>query len=296
MSILVDRDTRVLVQGITGREGSYHTGLMLEYGTNVVAGCSPGRGGQEVHGVPVFDTVQEAVEKEGVEASVVFVPPKFAVDAVYEAADAGLRLIVCITEGIPVLDMMQALRRIKKLRPETRVIGPNCPGIISPGKCNIGIIPGGVFMPGNVGIVSRSGTLTYQIAYNMREAGIGQSTVVGVGGDPFIGTRFVDVVEMFNRDPDTRAVCIIGEIGGSDEEEVAAYIRDYVDMPVVAYVAGRAAPPGKRMGHAGAIVSASSGTAESKIRAFREAGVRVAEAPYEVAYILKGILNGVRLV
>ncbi|NLO90063.1 MAG: succinate--CoA ligase subunit alpha [Clostridia bacterium] len=291
MSILANRETKVLIQGITGREGSHHTELMLQYGTKVVGGTSPGKGGQKVHGIPVFNTVWEAVEETGAEASIIFVPPRFALEALYEAVEAGLRLIICITEGIPVLEMMHAIRKIKILYPDTVLIGPNCPGLINPGECNLGIMPGNVFKPGNVGIISRSGTLTYQIAYNMVEAGIGQSTVIGVGGDPFIGTRFVDLIKMFNEDPKTEALCIIGEIGGTDEEEAAQYIKENVDKPVVAYIAGQTSPPGKRMGHAGAIISGSSGTAQSKIEAFKEAGVEVAKAPYEAAYILKNMLR-----
>jgi succinyl-CoA synthetase alpha subunit len=289
MSILISKKTRVLVQGITGREGSYHTAIMQEYGTNIVAGTAPGKGGQMYNGVPVFNTV-EAAAKEGVDASVVFVPAKYALDAVYEAAEAGIELIVCITEGIPVNDVMMALRRIRELYPHTRIIGPNCPGIISPGKSSLGIMPGHVFNPGNVGVVSRSGTLTYQIAFNMGEENLGQSTVIGIGGDPFIGSNFIDIIKLFEEDPETEGICIIGEIGGSDEEEAAAYIKENISKPVVAYIAGQTAPPGKKMGHAGAIVSASSGTAATKIKAFQEAGVKVARAPYEVPALLREAL------
>lgn len=289
MSIFISSETRVLIQGITGREGSFHLEQMQNYGTNVVAGTSPGKGGRMHNGVPVFETVKEAA-KEGIEASIVFVPSRFAMDAVYEAADAGIKLIVCITEGIPSLDVMLGLRRIMGFYPETRIIGPNCPGIISPGKSSLGIMPGHIFHPGSVGVVSRSGTLTYQVAYNLRQEGFGQSTVIGIGGDPFIGTNFIDVIKLFERDPETEAICVIGEIGGSDEEEAAAYISKNVGKPVVAYIAGQTAPPGKKMGHAGAIVSASSGTAASKIAAFEEAGVRVAKAPYELPGLLKAAL------
>jgi len=290
MSILIDSSTRVLVQGITGREGEYHTRQMMEYGTTVAAGCTPGKGGRVVNGVPVFNTVEEAVRQENVDTSIIFVPPKAAVDALYEAADAGIELIICITEGIPALDMMQALRKIRTFRPATRVLGPNCPGVISPGRCSVSIMPARIFRPGGVGIISRSGTLTYQVAYNMLQAGIGQSTVVGVGGDPFIGLRFIDVLQAFNADDETTAVCIIGEIGGSDEEEAAEYIKESVRKPVIAYVAGQTAPPGKRMGHAGAIVAASTGTAESKIKAFEDAGVPVGKAPYLIAGMLRTLM------
>lgn len=290
MSILISEETRVLVQGITGREGSYHTELMQEYGTNIVAGTSPGKGGQVIYGVPVFDTV-EAAAKEGVDASIVFVPSKFALDAVYEAAEAGIRLIVCITEGIPVNDAMVALRRINYFYPRTRIIGPNCPGIISPGKSSVSIMPGHIFKPGGIGVVSRSGTLTYQVSFNLRERNMGQSSVVGIGGDPFIGSDFVDIIKLFEEDKGTEGICVIGEIGGSDEEEAAAYIKENVSKPVVAYIAGQTAPPGKRMGHAGAIVSASSGTAASKIKAFEEAGVPVAEAPYRIPELMAEALK-----
>ncbi len=290
MGILISRETRVLVQGITGREGSHHTRLMQEYGTNIVAGTSPGKGGQVHNGVPVYDTV-EAAMKEGIDASIVFVPSRYAMDAVYEGAAAGISLMVCITEGIPAHDALLGQRRIREFYPRTRIIGPNCPGIISPGRSSVSIMPGKIFKPGNVGLVSRSGTLTYQIAYNMQEERLGQSTVVGIGGDPFIGTSFVDIIQLFQEDPDTEAMCIIGEIGGADEEEAAAYIKKNITKPVVAYIAGQTAPPGKRMGHAGAIVSASSGTAATKIKAFQEAGVQVAQAPYHIPELLRKALT-----
>jgi len=283
MGILVDRETRVAVQGITGKEGSFHTRLMLQYGTNIVAGSSPGKGGEEVHGVPVYDTLEEGVRREKVEASIVMVPARFAPDALYEAAEAGIKLIVCITEGIPLLDTMVALQRIKVMYPDTKIIGPNSPGIIAPGKTLLGIMPGNIFKGGEVGIISRSGTLTYQIAYELSHAGIGQSTVVGVGGDPLIGMRFIDLMELFNQDPETQALCIIGEIGGRDEEEAAEYLKSKFNKPLVAYVAGQTAPPGKKMGHAGAIASAGEGTAESKNNAFKRGGAITVEAPYQVA-------------
>lgn len=289
MSILISSDTRVLIQGITGREGSFHQEQMQNYGTKVVAGTSPGKGGKIHNGVPVFETVKEAAD-EGIDASIIFVPSRFAMDAVYEAADAGIKLIICITEGIPALDVMIGLRRIKEFYPEARVIGPNCPGIISPGKSSVGIMPGHVYNPGPVGVVSRSGTLTYQVAYNLGQESLGQSSVIGIGGDPFIGTNFVDVIKLFEADSETEAICVIGEIGGSDEEEAAAYIKENVAKPVVAYIAGQTAPPGKKMGHAGAIVSGSSGTAASKIKAFEDAGVKVARAPYELPGLLKAAL------
>ena len=283
MGIFFDNEMKVIVQGITGREGKYHTGLMLQYGTSIVAGCSPGKGGQVVNGVPVYDAVEEAVRYEGANTSIVFVPPGFAVDALHEAAEAGIRLIICITEGIPALDVMHALRRIHVMCPGTRIIGPNSPGIIFPGHNLIGIMPGNIFSPGKVGIISRSGTLTYQIAYDLTNSGAGQSSVIGVGGDPFIGMKFIDLLKLYNEDPDTEAVCLIGEIGGNDEEEAAEYIKNSFSKPVVAYVAGQTAPAGKKMGHAGAIISASTGTADSKIKALQDAGAIPVTAPYEAA-------------
>ncbi|WP_290810309.1 succinate--CoA ligase subunit alpha [Halovivax sp.] len=282
MSVLVDDDTRVVVQGITGGEGKFHAGQMIEYGTNVVAGAVPGKGGQEVHGVPVYDTVDEAVRTENADASVIFVPPAFAGDAIFEALDTDLDLAVAITEGIPTQDMARVNKRLSET--DTRLIGPNCPGIITPGEAKLGILPGNIFAPGNVGFVSRSGTLTYQVVDNLTSRGIGQTTAIGIGGDPIIGTGFVDALELFEADPSTEAIVMCGEIGGEDEEEAAAYIDEHVDTPVVGFIAGRTAPPGKRMGHAGAIVSGSgTGTAQSKIDALADAGVPVGNTPEEVA-------------
>ena len=282
MSILVDDDTRVVVQGITGGEGEFHAGQMIDYGTNVVAGAVPGRGGQEVHGVPVYDTVREAAREEDADASVVFVPPAFAADAVFEALDSPVDLVVAITEGIPTQDMAKVNKRLSEV--DTRLIGPNCPGIITPGETKLGILPGNIFESGDVGLVSRSGTLTYQVVSNLTERGIGQTTAVGIGGDPIIGTPFVDTLELFEEDPDTEAVVMCGEIGGEDEEQAAKYIAENMDTPVAGFIAGRTAPPGKRMGHAGAIVSGSgTGTAESKIKALNDAGVPVGDTPNEVA-------------
>jgi len=281
MSILVDEDTRVVVQGITGGEGKFHTEQMLDYGTNVVAGTSPGKGGQEVAGVPVYDTVDEAVEEEDADASVVFVPPAFAADAIFEALDTSLDLVVAITEGIPTQDMAKVNKRLKEV--DTRLQGPNCPGIITPGETKLGILPGNIFESGNVGLVSRSGTLTYQVVDTLTARGIGQTTAIGIGGDPIIGTDFIDALEEFENDPDTEAVVMCGEIGGEDEEEAAAYIAENMDTPVAGFIAGRTAPPGKRMGHAGAIVSGSgTGTAQSKIDALNDAGVPVGDTPNEV--------------
>ena len=282
MSILVDNDTRVVVQGITGGEGKFHTGQMLEYGTNVVAGAVPGRGGQDVDGIPVYDTVHKAAREEDADASVVFVPPAFAADAIFEALDSPVDLVVAITEGVPQQDMAKVYRKLRET--DTYLIGPNCPGLITPGEAKLGILPGNIFSDGNVGLVSRSGTLTYQVVDNLTQRGIGQTTAVGIGGDPIIGTDFVDALELFENDPETDAVVMCGEIGGEDEEEAAAFIGEYMDTPVAGFIAGRTAPPGKRMGHAGAIVSGSgTGTAESKINALNEAGVPVGDTPNEVA-------------
>jgi len=289
MAILLNRDTRVLVQGITGRDGSFHTKLMLEYGTKVVGGVTPGKGGSEVHGLPVFDTMREAAEKTAANASVIFVPSAFAADAIMEAASAGMELIVTITEGIPVHDMIRVMEFLKEKG--TRLIGPNCPGIITPGEAKIGIMPGQIFRKGNVGVISRSGTLTYEIVSHLTAADIGQSTVIGIGGDPIIGTRFIDALELFEDDPQTEAVVLIGEIGGTDEQDAAKYIKEKFNKPVVGFIAGRTAPKEKRMGHAGAIISGSSGTAEEKIKAFNEAGVKVASEPEEVAKLLKEVLK-----
>src|SRR6056297_1494023 len=282
MSVFVDDDTRVVVQGITGGEGRFHTEQMLDYGTNVVAGAVPGKGGQEVAGVPVYDTVARAAEEEDADASVVFVPPAFAGDALFEAIDADVDLVVAITEGIPTQDVSRVYRRLNET--DTYMIGPNCPGIITPGESKLGILPGNIFSSGNVGLVSRSGTLTYQVVDNLTQRGIGQTTAIGIGGDPIIGTSFIDALEAFEADPDTDAIAMCGEIGGEDEEQAAKYIGEHMDTPVAGFIAGRTAPPGKRMGHAGAIVSGSgTGTAESKISALNEAGVPVGDTPNEVA-------------
>lgn len=284
MAILVDRGTRLLVQGITGREGAFHTARMLEYGTQVVGGVTPGKGGSTVEGVPVFDTVKEARAATGASASIIFVPAGFAADAALEAIEAGLELVVIITEGIPVQDMLQVVARARQRG--TRLIGPNCPGLISPGEALVGILPGRVFTPGPVGLVSRSGTLTYEVVHLLSQAGIGQSTCVGVGGDPIVGTRFVDVLALFEEDPATRAVVLIGEIGGTDEEEAAAFIRERVTKPVVAFISGRTAPPGKRMGHAGAIIAGRLGTPQSKVEALRAAHVPVADSIDEIVRLV----------
>jgi succinyl-CoA synthetase alpha subunit len=289
MSVLVDDDTRVIVQGITGGEGKFHTEQMLEYGTNVVAGAVPGRGGQEVAGVPVYDTVSQAAREEDADASVVFVPPAFAGDALFEALDAPLDLVVAITEGVPTQDMSRVYRRLQET--DTYLIGPNCPGIITPGESKLGILPGNIFSEGNVGLISRSGTLTYQIVDSLTTRGIGQSTAVGIGGDPIIGTDFIEALELFEDDPETDAVVMCGEIGGEDEEDAAAYIDENMSTPVAGFIAGRTAPPGKRMGHAGAIVSGSgTGTAESKINALEGAGVPVGDTPEEVADNVEDLL------
>lgn len=286
MSILADKRSRVLVQGITGREGMRHAELMLEYGTKLVAGVTPGRGGEWVFGgkVPVFDTVVQAVEATGANSSAIFVPARFAADAMFEAADAGIPLIVCITEGVPVMDMMEVSRYLEPR--EVRLIGPNCPGLLTPGECKLGIIPGHISKPGTVGIVARSGTLTYEVLYALLRKDMGVSTCVGIGGDPVQGSTFVDILEFFEDDPHTEQVVLIGEIGGSDEERAAEFISDRMTKPVVAFIAGRSAPPGKRMGHAGAIVEGGSGVAEEKIRALQSARVLVADHPEAIPELL----------
>jgi succinyl-CoA synthetase alpha subunit len=290
MSVLVDDDTRVVVQGITGGEGRFHTEQMIEYGTNVVAGAVPGKGGEEVAGVPVYDTVAGAVEAEDADASVVFVPPAFAGDACFEALGVDdLDLVVTITEGIPTQDMARVNRRLQET--DTYLVGPNCPGLITPGEAKLGILPGNIFSAGNVGLVSRSGTLTYQVVDNLTQRGLGQSTAIGIGGDPIIGTSFVEALALFEQDPATDAVVMCGEIGGEDEEEAAEYIDEYMTTPVAGFIAGRTAPPGKRMGHAGAIVSGSgTGTAQSKISALEGAGVPVGDTPGEVAANVEDLL------
>ncbi len=289
MSILVDDDTRVVVQGITGGEGKFHAEQMIDYGTNVVAGAVPGKGGQEVAGVPVYDTVHDAVDEENADASVIFVPPAFAADAIFEALDTDLDLAVAITEGIPTQDMAKVNKRLQET--DTRLQGPNCPGIITPGEAKLGILPGNIFSEGKVGLVSRSGTLTYQVVDSLTQRGIGQTTAIGIGGDPIIGTDFIDALELFEADEETEAIVMCGEIGGEDEEEAAEYIAQNMDTPVAGFIAGRTAPPGKRMGHAGAIVSGSgTGTAESKINALNEAGVPVGDTPEEVADDIEDLL------
>lgn len=287
MSILVDKNTRLLVQGITGHEGLFHAAQMLAYGTKVVAGVTPGKGGEWVLDgkVPVFDTCKSAVEATGANASVIFVSARFAPDAIYEAADAGIPFIVCITEGIPVQDMMRVREYLDQKG--TRLLGPNCPGVLTPGEAKVGIIPGNIAIPGNVGIVSRSGTLTYEVLYALKQVGMGASTCVGIGGDPINGTSFIDCLEMFENDPQTEKVVLIGEIGGTDEEKAAQFIAKRMSKPVVAFIAGQTAPPGKRMGHAGAIIEGGSGTAAEKIRALEAAGVKVARHPEEIPDLLK---------
>lgn len=285
MSILVDDQTRVVVQGITGRDGAFHAQQMAQYGTKVVAGVTPGKGGQEVAGIPVYNTVWQAVEKEKANTSVLYVPSAFASDAIYEAVDAGIQLIVCITEGIPTLEMVKVMQYLSA--GQARLIGPNCPGIITPGQAKVGIMPGHIFEPGRVGVLSRSGTLTYEVVYQLTQAGIGQSTSIGLGGDPIIGFRFVDGLELFQADPETDVVVLIGEIGGTDEEEAAEYVSQHVSTPVVAFIAGLTAPPGKRMGHAGAIISGGSGTAKEKIEALATVGIPVASKPADIVGLVK---------
>jgi len=288
VSILVGKDTRLLVQGITGREATFHTGQMVEYGTNVVAGVTPGRGGKSVHGAPVFNTVAEAVAETGANTSIIFVPAAFAPDAILEAVDNGIELVICISENVPALDMVRVYDHVKAKG--SRLIGPNCPGLITPGEAKVGIMPGYIHQRGRVGLVSRSGTLTYEVVWALTQAGLGQTSAVGIGGDPIIGTSFIDVLELFQNDDETEGIVLLGEIGGTDEDQAAAYIKEHVTKPVVGFIAGRTAPPGKRMGHAGAIISGGTGTAAEKIAALNDAGVEVADSPAKVADIMKGKL------
>ena len=290
MSILVNSETRLLVQGITGREGSFHTEQMVQYGTNVVSGVTPGGKGKSVAGVPVFDTVASAVAETGANTSIIYVPARFAPDAIYEAVDGGISLVICITEGIPVNDMVPVFAYVKQSG--ARLIGPNCPGLITPGQAKVGIMPGYIHEPGPVGLVSRSGTLTYEVVDALTRAGLGQSTAVGIGGDPIIGTSFVDALELFQADPATEAIVLIGEIGGTDEEDAAAFIKTHVSKPVAGFIAGQTAPPGKRMGHAGAIISGGAGTAKEKMAALEAAGVRVAKSSSEVPSLVQAGMTG----
>jgi succinyl-CoA synthetase alpha subunit len=286
MSIFLDNSSTVIVQGITGRDGSFHTKQMIEYGTKIVGGVTPGKGGQKFEGtVPIFNTVHEAVKATGANTSVIYVPPMYAADAMMEAADAGIKLIVAITEGVPVLDMTKVYPFVKEKG--ARLLGPNCPGLITPGQSKVGIIPGRICTPGNIGVVSRSGTLTYEVVYQLTRAGMGQSTCVGIGGDPINGTNFIDCLAAFEADPQTRAVAMMGEIGGTDEQEAAAFVKRHMKKPVVGFIAGQTAPPGRRMGHAGAIISGSSGTAAEKLEAFEEAGMGIAKRPIEFVAQLK---------
>jgi succinyl-CoA synthetase alpha subunit len=290
VSIFIDQNTRLVVQGITGRDGSFHAKQMMEYGTQVVAGVTPGKGGQTFEGeVPIFDTVEQAVRETGANTSVIYVPPAFAADAMFEAADAGVEFIVCITEGVPVLDMTRVRPYVAEKG--ARLLGPNCPGLISPGKSKVGIIPGNITEPGPVGLVSRSGTLTYEVVHKLKGAGIGTTTCVGIGGDPINGTSFIDCLAAFEADPETRAVVVIGEIGGTDEQDAARYVQEKLSKPVVGFIAGQTAPPGRRMGHAGAIISGSAGTAEEKMQAFRDNGIGVARRPADVVGLIQEALR-----
>jgi len=290
MSVLVNENTRVIVQGFTGKEGTFHAQQAIAYGTKVVGGITPGKGGQKHLDLPVFDTVADAVKQTGANASVIFVPPPYAADAIMEATDAGVGLVVCITEGIPAEDMVRAWQFLRE-HPKTRLIGPNCPGIISPGKCKIGIMPASIHKPGNVGVVSRSGTLTYEAVGQLTKLGIGQSTCIGIGGDPIIGTSHTDAIKLFNEDPDTHAIIMIGEIGGNAEETAAAYIKEHVKKPVVGFIAGQTAPPGRRMGHAGAIISGGSGKASDKMAAMEAAGILVCPTPAELGESIQKVLK-----
>lgn len=285
MSILIDQDTNVLVQGITGRDGSFHARRMIKDGTRVVAGVTPGKGGQTLDDVPVYNSVADAKREHRIDATIIFVPPKFASGAVTEAAQSDVPLIITITEGVPVLAMLEVYHTVKERG--LRMIGPNCPGLISPGKCKIGIMPWHIHLPGGIGVISRSGTLTYEVVYNLTKNELGQSTCIGIGGDPVIGTSYIDALALFQADPDTTGIVVIGEIGGEDEEAAARYIEQHVTKPVVGFISGRTAPPGKRMGHAGAIISGSSGTPEAKVKAFQDAGVEVADKPDEIPALLK---------
>ncbi len=289
MSIFVDENTRVCVQGMTGRDGAFHTRSMVEYGTKVVAGVTPGKGGQEMDGIPVFNTPKEAVDATGANASILFVPAKFAAGAVIEAAEAGVKVVVCVSEGIPTLEVSKIYQRLGELG--TRMIGPNCPGIISPGKCKLGIMPGRIHEQGGIGVVSRSGTLTYEVVDQLGRHGFGQSTVIGIGGDPIIGTSFIDALDAYEKDPETEAVILIGEIGGTDEEQAADFIKANMSKPVVSFIAGRTAPPGKRMGHAGAIIAGGKGTAQEKMDAMAAAGVPVADRPSELPGLIRAALG-----
>jgi succinyl-CoA synthetase alpha subunit len=288
LSVLVDKSTRLVVQGITGKEGTFHTKQMIEYGTNVVGGVTPGKGGTTHEGIPVFNTVAEAVKEAGANASVIYVPPSFAADAVMEAADAGIPVVVCITEGIPTLDMVKVKEYLKDK--STRLIGPNCPGIISPGKCKIGIMPGHIHREGNIGVVSRSGTLTYEAVGQLTALGLGQSSAIGIGGDPIVGTTHVDALRLFQADDETTGIVMIGEIGGSAEEEAAAFAKENVTKPIVAFIAGQTAPPGRRMGHAGAIIAGGKGTAAEKMKALADAGIHVVKSPADIGKAMKEAL------